>query len=359
MKSSRALTGAIIVGAVAVASMFAAAPASAATLPAGQKITVIEQGTDQFSTVNPANAAATPVGTVDALIDEYVSGVDVDDAGLGYATANELIDIGEEFVIPFPDGGWIYKADANSGKLSDGKPVFIDLPGEDDPQATECSAIDYSKGVITAICYLYEESEEELYRTAYIGTVDATTSPDYALLTPLTTLSDYEEDNFNYFTAIAISPTVGTIYAFTGYQFGAYTITLDDAEPTFISNTVDAVVGADFDRSGQLWLSVDTTNPASSADFKGGLEFQATTSVYGLATWDIAAAEDTLIATYTTTEPYDVDTVEAITIWGVLAATGSTASPVAPAIVASLILLAGAILAAGTMVLRRRNAEAL
>jgi hypothetical protein len=46
----------------------------------------------------------------------------------------------------------------------------------------------------------------------------------------------------------------------------------------------------------------------------------------------------------------------AITVWGVLAATGATMS-IAPAVAASGILLAGAILAAGAMVLRRRNAE--
>ena len=357
MKSSRVLTGALIAGAVAVASMFAAAPASAATLPAGQKITVIEQLSDQFFNVNPANAAATAVGTVDSLIEEYVSGVDVDDAGLGYASATALEFVGEEFEIGVPDGGWIYKADANTGKLSDGKPVLIYLPDAEDPYSDECSAIDYSKGVITAVCYIYEQSEQEFYRTAFIGTVDVTSDPSNALLTPLTILTDYD-DNFYYFAAIAISPTTGTIYAFSGYQYDAYTITLDDAEPTFIDYTNDAVVGADFDRSGQLWLSVDTFDPPSFASAKGGPQFQATTSTYGLSTWDIAAAEDTLISTYTTTEPYDVDVVEAITIWGVLAATGSTASPVAPAIAASLILLAGAILAAGTMVLRRRNADA-
>ncbi len=50
MKPSRVLTGALIVGAVAVASMFAAAPASAATLPAGAKITVIDQSTTSSTT---------------------------------------------------------------------------------------------------------------------------------------------------------------------------------------------------------------------------------------------------------------------------------------------------------------------
>src|ERR1044071_2680318 len=84
MNSSRVLTGALIVGAVAVASMFAAAPASAATLPTGQKITVIDQWTDQFYNVNPANAESAPFGTAVALAPE-IEAVDVDDAGLGYA----------------------------------------------------------------------------------------------------------------------------------------------------------------------------------------------------------------------------------------------------------------------------------
>ena len=63
MKSSRMLTGALVVGSVAVASMFAAAPASAATLPLGQKITVVDKYDLQYYNVNPADAVATPVGT--------------------------------------------------------------------------------------------------------------------------------------------------------------------------------------------------------------------------------------------------------------------------------------------------------
>src|SRR4051812_47924639 len=157
MKQIRALPGAILVVVVAVASVFAAAPASAATLPAGQKITVIDSWDDQFYTVNPADALASPTGTP-APIDQVVTGVDVDDNGSGYAVATQTYSGGGAIVevyLPFSraldgyvDGGYVYRADANTGKLTDGKPVLIaaDSPEDHDEWADECSAIDYSKG---------------------------------------------------------------------------------------------------------------------------------------------------------------------------------------------------------------------
>jgi hypothetical protein len=358
MKPSRVLPGAIVVGSLAVASLFASAPASAATLPAGAKITVIDQADDQYYNVNPADAVATAVGTPTG-IDQWVSGVDVDDAGLGYATATEYYYDGEieidavedqaAALVPFgflPDGGWIYRADANTGMLTDGKPVIIDLLGPEDVQALECSAIDYSKGVILAVCYTGGSYE---YDAMWIGTVDFSSDPEAAILTPLTSVPAGE--GFIHISAIALDPVTGVLHGFSdGWNAASYTITLDDSYPEFIEYLEDYEVwGADFDRDGQLWLSVtDMPEPAGRA---------ANPSFMSLATFDFEAEQPVVVDVFSSDDPYFIEQPEALTVWGVLAATGSAASPIAPAIAAAGVLLLGAILAAGTMVLRRRSAE--
>ncbi len=351
MKTSRMLPGAIVVGSVAIASMFAAAPASAATLPPGQKITVIDQSDDQFYTVNPADALLSPVGTPITVIDEFESGVDVDDTGLGYAItygydvpslASAKTQADAEFAAS-PNISVIYKADANTGLLSDGKQVVIDAGGEVPPPADECTSIDYTKGVILAVCNIYYDGSA----TAYIGTVDV--SGEDALLTPLTTL---DGEDFLYFMAIAINPLNGTVWGFE-YTFSSprvFTINLDDSYPSFVDYLDDYYVeAADFDRSGQLWLSVGPyTEITLTAD---------SISVLELATFDFATSQPVAIAPFGSNDPYEISYPSSLTVWGALAATGSSMS-IAPAIAASGILLLGALLAAGTMVLRRRNAAA-
>ena len=346
MKSSRVLTGALIVGAVAISSMFAAAPASAATLPAGAKITVVDSLDDQFYNVSPATADSAPVGTP-APIAQEVEGIDVDDAGLGYAVATLFVDIEEpEEFGPFyyPSEGWIYKADANTGKLTDGKPVVIDT-GEIDTVANECSAIDYSKGVILAVCYSYAEILSS--GTTWIGTIDFTTSPS-ATLTPLTSFSG---EGFLHFSSIATNPVNGEIWGFDNtflYAPGVWQITLDDEYPVFVEYTYNfEVLGADFDRGGQLWLSVyQFVIPTLLANV----------SILDLATFDFATNQPVVVDSFSSADPYEITYPASITVWGVLAATGSSVS-MAPAIAASGILLLGALLAAGTMALRRRSAD--
>ncbi len=366
MKPSRALPSAIVVAALAVASMFAAAPAAAASLPAGAKITTIEQLTDQFYTVNPISAASTPVGDPGSLIPEYVTGVDVDDTGHGYATATAVLDE-EDFTAAdvesnpelalfpgfgIPDGGYIYKADANTGDLTGGKIVEIGI-SEIRVYADECSAVDYTGGKILAACMVHDD-QEPFESTTYIGYIDYDYEADEAYLTAETVL---EGEGFLPIQALAVSPIDGTIWAFDGYWYDSFTVTLGEDELTEVDDTNWAVLGADFDRSGQLWLSVDTFEPPAFAAAKGGPQFAVSTSSYGLSLFDLTTHADNLVSTYTTDDLHSVDIVEAITVWGVLAATGSTMS-IAPAIAASGILLLGALMAAGTMVIRRRNADA-
>jgi hypothetical protein len=366
MKQTRALPGMILVGAVAVASLFAAAPASAATLPPGQKISVIDSWDDQFYNVAPADALASPVGTP-APIEQFVTGVDVDDTGNGYAVATQVYGPdGPSGKISLPysspldgyvDGGYIYKADASTGKLTDGKPIAINL-GYGAPQADECSAIDYTKGVILAVCYLYfddveldaaPEAEVELIPApvvAYVGTVDVS-DPNEAVLTPLTSRFG---DGFLYFTSIATDPVSGTVYGFDYYYPASWILPLVDNDVVFTADLEEFLVwGADFDRGGQLWLSITPFDEVRLlADTESSME---------LATFDFTTDQPLPIAPFGSNDPSEITFPMSITIWGVLAATGSTLS-LAPAVAASGVLLLGAILAAGTMVVRRRNADA-
>lgn len=339
MKSSRVLTGAIVAGALAVASMFAAAPASAATLPDGAKITVIDDDGEQFYNVSPSTAVATPVGTP-SPDNTDIAAVDVDDQGLGYAIGNTDPSEEDEF-----GAAWLFKADANTGTLSEVKQVLIDDDGDVLAYANECTALDYSSGVITAVCYTWGGGE-----IGYVGTIDA--SGENAVLDTDTKL--WEQDgSWVFFTAIAIDPTDGTIYGFSFDQGTAnlWTITLDGADPALATDEpyYYIVEAADFDRGGQLWLSIDPITRLTAL----------VESYVLLATYDFTELEIVPVDNFASEEPYEIDDPNALTVWGLpaLAATGSV-GPVAPAAAAGAVLLLGAILAAGTLVLRRRQADA-
>jgi hypothetical protein len=172
-----------------------------------------------------------------------------------------------------------------------------------------------------------------------------------AKLTPLNSLTNQgENDDYVHYTALAVNPVDGVVYAFDDDAPGVWTISLDFDEPDFIGFLDDSVVlGADFDRSGQLWLSVYSYSIPT---------LLANASYLQLATFDFATDQPVVVDRFSSADPYEIDESESITVWGVLAATGSSVD-VAPAIAASGILLLGALLAAGTMVLRRRNADAL
>lgn len=359
MKTSRVLPGAIVAGSLALSAMFAAAPAAAATLPAGQKITVIDAYDDQYYDVNPSTAVATPFGTPTTVGPE-VSGVDVDDTGVGYAVGTywyyegeidieleedeQLVEEDRQFLdFPgypwYPDGGAIFNANANTGVLTDEKPVIIDLLGDEDPYASDCTAIDYSGGVIVAVCYLAYDG----YTDGWIGTVDVS-DPDFAVLTPIIAT---EWDGLLYITAIAKNPVTGVYWAFDSNYGELYSFTLE-SEGLDFQGDVDEhlVLGADFDRSGQLWLSV--------YELPDIVPLALNPSYLSLATFDFASVSVAVVDTIASEDPYEISDPQALTVWGALANTGSVAS-VSPAIAAAGVLLVGAILAAGAMVLRRRE----
>jgi hypothetical protein len=343
MFKSRALTGALFVGAVAVASLFAASPANAAPLPAGQKITVVEWETWQFFDANSVDATLIPVGTPGELpIGESVEAVDVNDDGQGYAVTTTYVEpepepCEEEFCPlpdPIPSGATLYKADAIAGTLSEPIPVTI-LTNEGPvfTPADECLALDYTDGVITVACDIFDQDDA----SAWIGNVD----PDTAKLVTDTALFN---DDFVRFEAIAISPIDGMLWVTDGWTYG--TLVLGEA-PISVGYSPMFVWGADFDRDGQLWVSV--SNPDEPADrvIDPGED--------GLAILNLAEGGGSF--TFNAAWSDQEAEINAITVWGkqTLPATGS-ADLSAPITAAALLLLAGTILA-GVTVLRRREAR--
>lgn len=326
MFKSRVLSSALVVVAVAAASVFAAAPASAATLPAGQRITVIDSDTWQFYEASPADASLTAVGT-GVPGEATLTGVDVDDDGHGFAVATDYSE--------GPIGAWIFTADANTGLLADPVQVTVSLP-EVDLDADECTAIDYTAGVVYAACVIYSEGF-----TTFVGPIDPVTG----VLVPEVQLSSVEEDVPGFLTAIAIDPISGTLY---GFMPSAWTLAASGS--TLVTDIVNPpVFGADFDRDGQLWI---TTNVAIG---EGGLR-----PVYpALATLSLTDGSSPFLEPYTLGGTLLGADIQPITVWGkapALAATGVNQSP-AVALGAGALLLFGAVLAAGAAATRRRSLE--
>ncbi len=339
MLKSRILTGALVVGSMTVASMFAAAPASAATLPSGQQITVIDyiEGDSQFYAASPADATLTAVGAAQGLGDDQIVAVDVDDTGHGFALTNFGGDA---------SGSALYVADANTGTLTGAVQVMLDFL-DVQVEADFCTALDYTGGILMAICY--EEFEEG--DVGYWGILDPTAATGEAWLTPLYQFDDDLETNeFLYFDSMAVDPVSGLVYA-VAYPDGAALYTLsEDAGATFVTWMDEPAFGLDFDRSGQAWVTTVT--------FVDTAEQPA--AVSALATLDLADGSNPFLQAMTVDDDLlFVPLVQPITVWGApaLADTG-TEAPVQAAAGAAGLLLLGAILAAVTMLRRRRQVEA-
>lgn len=353
MLKSRVLTGALIAGAVAVTSLFAASPASAATLPDGQKITVEDWDTFQFSYASPVDATLTEYGTQGIPDeDEWLEAIDVDNDGFGYAITTwysqpviECEDEEEEgpcFSLEYvPFGASLYTADANAGSIADGIQIYVRTDPMD-PESWEpvdaCYSIDYTDGVITTACYIYGDGGPE----AYIGTVD----PDTARL-----YTDVQVSGFSYeFLAIAKNPIDGKLYGFSPSGDYVYEIILDgvedDDEPVYLGYTDLTITGADFDSSGQLWATARSFDiPALIPDGDDGL-----------VTIELAGETEPYVFPFA--EPWSDQTAEinAITVWGAALPATGPGDPSVPLYAAALALLAGTLLA-GVSVLRRRGHE--
>lgn len=346
MFKSRALAGAFVVSGIAAASIFAAAPASAAVLPAGQQITVVDYYEWQFSDANSATAVLTPIGTGAPVDGTNVTAVDVDDTGHGYALTTDYVPTPPIVCDPedlecIPEfggfdavGASLHTADATTGTLGAGTTIQIETGPLDEivlADADECLALDFSKGQLVAACQIYGEGA-----SAWIGILD----PATAILSPRVLLVD---EDFIQFQSIAINPINGEIWGFDADE-SAFIITLDNSVPDYIGSTEMSIYAADFDRGGQLWVSAFRPTGPPAAEIGEGEN--------GLATLDLGTGEFPFNARWS-----DADaTIDALTVWGALAATGAVQNP-ATALGAGALVLFGAIMAAGTMAIRRRSVE--
>lgn len=301
------------------------------------------------------DAALTPVGPQEHfhLINETVEALDVDDDGLGYALTTQYEEVEPDEpcdgfcpIVYEPTSSYLWEANATTGLIDSPIAVQVLTDPEDAESwvaADECNAIDYSGGTILAACSIFSGEGD----VAYIGEID----PDTARLYPDTILSgmgDEETAGFVRFEAIALDPTDGTLWGFDGEGYGAYVI---DGDDTYSPGGVEmAIFAADFDRDGKLWVSAYRPESPPERVIEPGEE--------GLAILQLEG-EDAGDFIFSAAWFDDSTFVDGLTVWGkpVLANTGSAVSPAAPAIAGLGILLLGSLLAAGTMVSRRRNAE--
>ena len=320
MRTSRTLSIVAGTAAIVLASLTVAAPASAATIASGQKITVIdliqaEVGPtgSRFFDVDPANAAVTAVGNVQAP--DTVYGLDVNDEGVGYAIAF----YSEDSENPGEPQSWVpvlLTADAKNGTLGD----FVDIVPTVEITINLCTGIDLQpNGEIIVACLDLRDG----LLNSYIGVV----TPEGAF-TPFISSGENDVEEYDY-TALAFNGVTGELWAF------AFIGENDDEPAAFLLNRAagtqgppialtEDVYGADFDRNGQLFVS--------SYDDATDVETLA-------ATVDLATGVVTVVG------PYSEDLfVESLTVWGkpALAATGSPVDALPAGLGAALLLLAGA-----------------
>ena len=331
MRTSRSLGLIAGTAAIALATLTVAAPASAATLPPGQKITIVEvediptPGEGQFFGVNPADAASTPVGTGSG---EYLTGLEVNDDGIGFAIGvfDHEGDIG---YVPT-----LWDADANTGTISNPKPLHFALG--DYPDSCEGIDLNPTTGELLIACEQYDVPE--LGDVSTVSSVNKSTGQLSAVVL-------LDGDDFQLFNAIALNPVTGVLWGFGPRELDASFIIDRSAQTATLEGQMDNnVYGADFDRNGQLFLASQLFQEGDDVEFPSLAVTDPSTDDFTSNEWFVDTSDDTTLIF-----------VEALTVWGALAATGSTPGELAPiAIGSALLLLAGAAFIATSRVTRRR-----
>ncbi|HWH96799.1 MAG TPA: hypothetical protein VNS80_00390, partial [Pseudolysinimonas sp.] len=315
------------VAAVALATLVVASPAAGATLPTGQRITValpsgafVVPPTSQEYTVSPADASGTAVG---ATAPVSPTAFDVDDAGIGYALAFDE-DTDRPLILPF---------DANTGTY--GAPVVIQVGILADAL---CNSIDYVPGTAVYIACNWEGDGSFV---TMFGAVDPATG---AFDVIADNEANGEEPTIEY-SSIATNPVthVTWVIYYDGssipYLMAPVDFAAEELGVPIPLTTGLRVFGSDFDRSGQLWASVQEAAVDPSANvlatintFTGAVDQIAPYGFQGDITFNMGS----------------------ITVWGALAATGSATDDFAPVGIGSaLLLLAGAAFIATSRIQRR------
>ena len=341
MRTRRALSIAAGAAALALASLAIASPASAATLPSGQKITIVDliladvgpTGSQMYN-VNPANAASTSVGSVQAP--DNIQAIDVADTGLGYATGHYT----EDPQNPAQEQDWVpvlLVADANTGTYG----TVVDIaPVDDEITINQCTGLDLQpNGEIIVACLDLSDGLLD----SYIGVVTP-----LGAFTPFISSGENDVEEY-YYTALAYNAVTSELWAFADFDGTGAAFLLDRAAGTQGPPVVldERVTAADFDRDGQLFVSAELFFEGDPGQF-----------VSALATANTATGALTIV------DPFNVGTndlypVWALTVWGApgLAATGATGTDMLPiGLGSALLLLAGAAFIATARMNRRAAA---
>ncbi len=114
--------------------------------------------------------------------------------------------------------------------------------------------------MLTLACTVYGNGDTTV-DTAYIVEWDFATNQSIPIVVLDGDPTDELNDGFDYLpiTALAVDPVSGELLAFTqeATRNGIYSLS-EDAGATLLSDTADyGISGADFDRSGQLWVTTD------------------------------------------------------------------------------------------------------
>lgn len=303
--------------AIALASLVVASPAAGATLPDGQKITIIAQDfpiegpiANTYYDVSPADATGTQVGSPSGAL---VTALDVNDDGVGYGVGT--VPPGNNQIGSIP---MLYPTNAATGVTGSG--VVID-PVDPDVTITQCDEIDVQPdGTISVACI---NQPDNLVAT-YLGTV----TPDGAFTV------HWNDNNNLRFTGLAVDPS-GQMWAFSFDEFWP----VDRSASTWTLGSVDftdgqSVTGADFASDGQLFITSPNLGPSL------------------LSTLDLATGDVTLVNAMTAGG--DPLFASAITVWGKKALPATGPAELFPVgLGTALLLLAGAALIATSRIQRR------
>lgn len=290
--------------AIVVGSLIGAAPASAATLPAGATIDVADLTNGGIYSVNPGTAVGTLVGTESGI--GGITAIDVNQSGQGYA----LVASGGD--------SQLYALNAVTGTMS--YLVHLELNATN-PEG--CQAIDLSTaGVLTVSC----TRDEQGVVISTIGTVDPATGA-------ITTITEFSTEEDDIVRALA-SDAAGTLYVFT--EFGSvFTLNTANGETTPVTTIDGRVLGADFDITDQLWVT-------------WGAEGEEPVTGNGLGIVALDTGVLTIVDEYTTSDALELETVS-ITVWGgTIPSTGASLQDYLPVGIGAVLLLGAGIALAAT-----------
>lgn len=274
----RAVSALTIVSFFSAVAVFAAVPASAAELPEGASISIVDWESGVVYDVNAANAEVTSIGTATGI--EYVTGIDVNDDGIGFAVTG-----------PYGDDdppSELYAANTVDGTLT--YIATITVAGDEYESVHQCASLDLAAdGTLYTGCLADWGDGTD----AVIGTLDP--------LTGVLTVLDYYASPDGLLYALASHPTTGLLYGFSETTAFAYDHDDESFGVDILTEDLGSwIYGADFDANGVLWVT--------SWDEEVDYDILAT---LGLDVWVVDA-----VGQYQPTDETEFSVTEAITVWG-------------------------------------------